>query len=96
MVRSRVYGDLAGSGDQNDRDTLRAAPVFKLVADRSPNDENLAMDRPSDQRFVTHFFRLSLHAAAMKLLLRLRRFVVETLPALAPQVDTLSPTSEPG
>jgi hypothetical protein len=34
MVRSRVYGILAGSQDQNDHDTLRMDPVFKLVADR--------------------------------------------------------------
>jgi Transposase DDE domain group 1 len=36
MVRSRVYGILAGYEDQNDHDTLRKDPVFKLVADRSP------------------------------------------------------------
>jgi len=36
MVRSRVYGILAGYADQNDHDTLRHDPVFKLVADRSP------------------------------------------------------------
>jgi hypothetical protein len=33
MVRSRVYGILAGYADQNDHDTLRHDPVFKLVAD---------------------------------------------------------------
>jgi hypothetical protein len=33
MVRSRVYGILAGYEDQNDHDTRRADPVFKLVAD---------------------------------------------------------------
>src|SRR5262249_53377867 len=42
MVRSRVYGILAGYADQNDPDTLRAGPVFKLVADRSPDDGDLA------------------------------------------------------
>ena len=36
MVRSRVFGILAGYADQNDHDTLRHDPVFKLVADRSP------------------------------------------------------------
>ena len=30
MVRSRIYGILAGYEDQNDHDTLRADPVFKL------------------------------------------------------------------
>src|SRR6516164_918948 len=33
MVWSRVYGILAGYADQNDHDTLRADPVFKLAAD---------------------------------------------------------------
>jgi hypothetical protein len=42
MVRSRVYGILAGYEDQNDHDTLRHDPVFKLVADRSPGDDHLA------------------------------------------------------
>jgi hypothetical protein len=32
----------------------------------------------------------------MKLLLRLRRFVAESLPTLALQAETVSPTSEPG
>jgi hypothetical protein len=36
MVRSRVYGILAGDEDQNDHDTLRHDPVFKLIADRAP------------------------------------------------------------
>ena len=42
MVRSRVYGILAGYEDQNDHDTLRADPAFKLIADRSPGDTDLA------------------------------------------------------
>lgn len=42
MVRSRVYGILAGNADQNDHDTLRADPVVKLVADRSPEEDDLA------------------------------------------------------
>jgi hypothetical protein len=42
MVRSRVYGILAGYEDQNDHDTLRADPIFKLVANRSPDDTDLA------------------------------------------------------
>ena len=32
MVRSRVFGILAGYENQNDHDTLRTDPVFKLVA----------------------------------------------------------------
>ena len=50
MVRSRVYGILAGYADQNDHDTLRADPVFKLVADRSPNESDLA-SQPTLSRF---------------------------------------------
>src|SRR5215470_7293826 len=50
MVRSRVYGILAGYADQNDHDTLRHDPVFKLVADRSPEDDNLA-SQPTLSRF---------------------------------------------
>jgi hypothetical protein len=41
MVRSRVYAILAGYEDQNDHDILRADPVFKLVADRSPEADDL-------------------------------------------------------
>src|SRR5215831_15481730 len=50
MVRARVYGILAGYADQNDHDTLRADPVFKLLADRSPNDDHLA-SQPTLSRF---------------------------------------------
>src|SRR5262245_21662257 len=50
MVRSRVYGILAGYEDQNDHDTLRADPVFKLLADRSPQDDDLA-SQPTLSRF---------------------------------------------
>jgi hypothetical protein len=50
MVRSRVYGILAGYEDQNDHDTLRADPVFKLVAGRSPEDDDLA-SQPTLSRF---------------------------------------------
>ncbi len=50
MVWSRVYGILAGYEDQNDHDTLRADPVFKLLADRSPEDDHLA-SQPTLSRF---------------------------------------------
>jgi hypothetical protein len=50
MVRSRVYGILAGYFDQNDHDTLRSDPVFKLLADRSPEDDDLA-SQPTLSRF---------------------------------------------
>ena len=38
------------------------------------------MDRLSDYRFMANYFRLYLHAAAMNLLVRLRRFIAEPLP----------------
>jgi hypothetical protein len=50
MVRSRVYGILADYEDQNDHDTLRADPVFKLLADRSPDGADLA-SQPTLSRF---------------------------------------------
>jgi hypothetical protein len=42
MVRQRIYGILAGYEDQNDHDALRFDPVFKLIADRLPDDSDLA------------------------------------------------------
>jgi len=50
MTRSRVYGILAGYEDQNDHDTLRSDPIFKLVAGRSPDDDELA-SQPTLSRF---------------------------------------------
>lgn len=50
MVRARVYGILAGYEDQNDQDTLRTDPVFKLLADRSPAADPLA-SQPTLSRF---------------------------------------------
>ena len=46
----RVYGILAGYEDQNDHDALRSDAVFKLVAGRSPEDEDLA-SQPTLSRF---------------------------------------------
>jgi hypothetical protein len=58
---------------------------------------DLAMDRLSDHRFVANYFRLYLHAAAMNLLVRLRRFIAEPLPALAPAAEMAVPaTSQTG
>jgi hypothetical protein len=53
MVRSRVYGILAGYEDQNDHDTLRHDPLFKLLADRSPVAAPLA-SQPTLSRFENH------------------------------------------
>jgi hypothetical protein len=54
------------------------------------------MGRLSDHRFVANYFRLYLHAAAMNLLVRLRRFIAEPLPGPAPHVELAPATSQPG
>jgi hypothetical protein len=41
MVRSRVFGILAGYEDQNDHDTLRADPALRRITDRSSDDNDL-------------------------------------------------------
>ena len=52
---------------------------------------DMAMDRTSDHRFLANYFRLYLHAAAMNLLIRLRREVAEPpLPETTP-----TPLAEP-
>ena len=50
MVRMRIYGILADYPDQNDHDVLRSDPVFKLIAGRSPEDDDLA-SQPTLSRF---------------------------------------------
>jgi len=50
MVRSRIDGILADYEDQNDHDVLRTDPVFKLIAGRSPDDQDLA-SQPTLSRF---------------------------------------------
>jgi hypothetical protein len=50
MVRMRLYGILAGYEDQNDHDTLRHDPVFKLIAGRAPAGPGLA-SQPTLSRF---------------------------------------------
>jgi hypothetical protein len=50
MLRQRLFGILAGYEDCNDHDTLRDDPVFKLVADRLPEDGPLA-SQPTLSRF---------------------------------------------
>jgi hypothetical protein len=50
MLRSRLYGILAGYEDQNDHDALRSDAVFKLVAGRLPTDPDLA-SQPTLSRF---------------------------------------------
>jgi hypothetical protein len=62
MTRMRVYGILADYADQNDHDVLRSDPIFKLICDRSIEDDDLA-SQPTLSRFenaidVRSFFRL--------------------------------------
>jgi DDE family transposase len=68
MVRMRIYGILAGYEDQNDHDTLRTDPVFKLIAERSPTDADLA-SQPTLSRFENQI--------SVQSLLRLREFMMD-------------------
>lgn len=53
MVRQRVLGIIAGYEDANDHDQLRTDPVFKLIAERLPEDAALA-SQPTLSRFENH------------------------------------------
>jgi len=59
---------LAGRLPYNDHDTLRADPVFKLIADRSPEDDDLA-SQPTLSRFE--------NAVSIKSLKRLRDVFID-------------------
>lgn len=50
MARMRIYGIMADYPDQNDHDVLRSDPVFKLICDRSLEDDDLA-SQPTLSRF---------------------------------------------
>src|SRR5437016_614475 len=50
MVRQRVYGILANYEDQNDADTLRSDPIFKILCGRRPDEADLA-SQPTLSRF---------------------------------------------
>lgn len=50
MTRARVFGILADYVDQNDHDVLRSDPVFKLLAGRAPDADDLA-SQPTHSRF---------------------------------------------
>jgi hypothetical protein len=54
------------------------------------------MDRLSDRRFVANYFGLYLHAAAMNLLVRLRRLIAEPLPAPATPGEMARAPSQTG
>jgi hypothetical protein len=68
MTRSRVYGILADYVDQNDHDALRSDPIFKLIANRSPDDADLA-SQPTLSRFE--------NAISIRSLKRLRDVLID-------------------
>lgn len=68
MVRMRIFGILAGYPDQNDHDVLRCDPVFKLIAGRTLQGDNLA-SQPTLSRFE--------NAIDVKSLLRLQEVFVD-------------------
>jgi len=68
MVRQRIFGILADYEDQNDHDTLRSDPVFKVIADRLPGDPDLS-SQPTLSRFE--------NAASIADLWRLRDVLVD-------------------
>jgi hypothetical protein len=82
LLPGPTYDDYAGRGESENRNK-----EFKC---------DLAIDRLSDRRFMANYFRLYLHAAAMNLLVQLRRFIAVPLLALSPQAETAAPTSQPG
>jgi hypothetical protein len=77
MVRSRMFGILAGYEDQNDHDVLRSDAIFKLVAGRLPTDDDLA-SQPTLSRFE--------NAIAPRSLLNLEAWFVEQFVASWSQV----------
>jgi hypothetical protein len=79
---------------------LLPGPTYDEYVERGESENrnkefkcDLAMDRLSDHRFCANYFRLYLHAAAMNLLVRLRRFIAESLPPLAPPAETGAPAA---
>jgi hypothetical protein len=76
MSRMRIFGILAGYADQNDHDTLRSDPVFKLIAERSPNGPDLA-SQPTLSRFENQ--------VDIPSLMRLRKLFVEQFIASFPE-----------
>lgn len=69
MVRQRVLGIVAGYEDANDHDQLRSDPVFKLIAERLPEDNPLA-SQPTLSRFENHVTPSEL-MALMRLMIQL-------------------------
>ena len=69
MARQRIFGIIADYEDQNDHDTLRTDPVFKLLAGREPNGTDLA-SQPTLSRFE--------NSISIEDLRRLRDYLIDT------------------
>ena len=69
MIRQRLFGIIAGYEDCNDHDDLRSDPVFKIVAQRSPGDDDLA-SQPTLSRFE--------NSVTPAMLMRLMEFHITT------------------
>lgn len=69
MLRQRLFGILGGYEDCNDHDTLRSDPVFKMIAQRLPQDQDLA-SQPTLSRFE--------NSVSIPSLYRLNDFLVAT------------------
>jgi hypothetical protein len=82
LLPEATYDEYAARGESENRNR-----EFKC---------DLAMDRQSDHPFIANYFRLYLHAAAMNLLVRLRRFIAEPLLTLVPPAETTLPTGQVG
>jgi Transposase DDE domain group 1 len=80
VLPEAAYDDYAGRGESENRNK-----EFKC---------GLAMDRLSDHRFLANFFRLYLHAAALNLVVRLRRMIAVPLAAQEQAFDALTDPSE--
>ncbi|MGH7927182.1 MAG: transposase, partial [Candidatus Binatia bacterium] len=50
IIRQRVFGIIAGYEDQNDHDTLRSDPIFKLLTQRHPTDDEDLASQPTISR----------------------------------------------
>ena len=60
MARNRVFGILSEYEDQNDHDALHSDAVFKLLANRLPDDDDFASQypwkyfhRPAPQQWIS-------------------------------------------
>jgi hypothetical protein len=95
-VRDAAIARLLGRRPENRAGTaLLPGPTYDEYVGRGESENrnkeircDVAVDRLSDHRLVANYLRLYLYAAAMNLLLRLRRFIAEPLPAPAVEAET--------